>query len=149
MATVWQESNLSTHYFYVYFVMVREYSEQLNHYAVLMFTEGDGKNKAVIVSNLWKSYVWLAKTSVIRHLQQLRFYYFLTKLAFSMFNWRYLLSPGWQDRHFPRCSLVIFEHPRCYSVTSEPFFELDLIPFCCLHFLKKSASVEPGLLVRS
>ena len=40
------------HYFYVYFVMVREYYEQLNHYAVLMFTEGDGKNKAVIVSNL-------------------------------------------------------------------------------------------------
>ena len=54
MATFWQELNLSKRYFYVYFVVVREYSEQFNHYAVLMFSEGDGKNKAVIVSDLWK-----------------------------------------------------------------------------------------------
>ena len=79
MAAFWLVLNLSKHYFYVYLVMVREYYAQFKQYAVLMSSEGDEKNKAVIVSNLWKSYVWLAKTWVILHLQHLRFYYFLMK----------------------------------------------------------------------
>ena len=137
MAAFWLVLDLAKCYFCEYFVTVKACFEQFNRCAVPMFSVLLLCEKAVIVSNPCKSFVWQAEFSGNRQ-QHLNFHYYLVKLIVSMFNQRYLTSPSWQGCHVQRCA-------HYYLVTLGPFFELDLIPYCYQHFLKKLFWVDYSL----